>query len=207
MVENILILTNIRKSHHAGGLIGCPANAVKSVIKICDFISEYKAGEGAVRDFVEYIMYTYSKSTKFKNISERINKAIEYIGKLDIENLTVGHYYVNDDFFYDVLEYQTIDDGECSFESHRRFVDIQWIVEGIERLYINDISHLLPAEEYNESKDVIHYKENDCPSSMILTKGSYAILFPKDAHKPGSVLGNKCKIKKIVGKVSIVYCT
>lgn len=39
-----------------GGLVGCPANAAKQVREIADFVSEEKGGEGAVREFVEWIL-------------------------------------------------------------------------------------------------------------------------------------------------------
>lgn len=38
-----------------GGITGCPADAVPEVKNICDFISLHKGGEGAVRDFIEYL--------------------------------------------------------------------------------------------------------------------------------------------------------
>ena len=40
-----------------GGLIGCPANAVNAVKEIAQFISCYNGGDGAVRDFIEWLIY------------------------------------------------------------------------------------------------------------------------------------------------------
>ena len=40
----------------AGGVIGCPADAVSSVIEIADFISSKNGGNGAVREFIEWIL-------------------------------------------------------------------------------------------------------------------------------------------------------
>lgn len=40
----------------AGGVIGCPADAVKEVKDLANFISVKDGGEGAVRDFIEWIM-------------------------------------------------------------------------------------------------------------------------------------------------------
>lgn len=37
------------------GLVGCPADAVKEVKDIADFISYRKGGNGAVREFIEWI--------------------------------------------------------------------------------------------------------------------------------------------------------
>lgn len=38
-----------------GGLIGCPANAVKQVKLIADFVADHNGGDGAVRDFIEWL--------------------------------------------------------------------------------------------------------------------------------------------------------
>ncbi len=40
----------------AGGLIGCPRDAVSDVIEIADFIAEHNGGDGAVRDFIEWLV-------------------------------------------------------------------------------------------------------------------------------------------------------
>ncbi len=40
----------------AGGIIGCPADAVKQVKEIADFISNRDGGEGAVREFIEWLV-------------------------------------------------------------------------------------------------------------------------------------------------------
>lgn len=40
----------------AGGLVGCPANAVKQVREIADFVSSERGGDGAVREFVEWLL-------------------------------------------------------------------------------------------------------------------------------------------------------
>lgn len=40
----------------AGGLIGCPADAVDKVKAIADYIAPHNGGDGAVRDFIEWII-------------------------------------------------------------------------------------------------------------------------------------------------------
>lgn len=40
----------------AGGIIGCPANAVEGVKAKATFVSKHNGGNGAVRDFIEYII-------------------------------------------------------------------------------------------------------------------------------------------------------
>lgn len=44
----------------AGGLIGCPADAVKKVKEIADYIAPHNGGDGAVRDFIEWLVHHHS---------------------------------------------------------------------------------------------------------------------------------------------------
>ncbi len=39
-----------------GGLVGCPADAVQEVKNIANFVSTKNGGEGAVREFIEWIL-------------------------------------------------------------------------------------------------------------------------------------------------------
>jgi 3-deoxy-D-manno-octulosonate 8-phosphate phosphatase (KDO 8-P phosphatase) len=40
----------------AGGIVGCPVDAAKKVMGIADYIAEHSGGDGAVRDFIEWIV-------------------------------------------------------------------------------------------------------------------------------------------------------
>lgn len=40
----------------AGGIVGCPRNAVDDVKKIASYVSVYDGGDGVVRDFIEFII-------------------------------------------------------------------------------------------------------------------------------------------------------
>ena len=41
---------------NAGGLTGCPKDAVKGIRRLSEFKSKQKGGNGAVREFIEYIL-------------------------------------------------------------------------------------------------------------------------------------------------------
>lgn len=45
----------------AGGLVGCPADAIKRVINMADFVSSKRGGDGAVREFIEWILSVYNE--------------------------------------------------------------------------------------------------------------------------------------------------
>lgn len=39
-----------------GGSVGCPSDAVEEVLKIVDYVSKQRGGDGAVRDYIEWII-------------------------------------------------------------------------------------------------------------------------------------------------------
>jgi 3-deoxy-D-manno-octulosonate 8-phosphate phosphatase (KDO 8-P phosphatase) len=55
MGDDILDLQCMKPIKEEGGIIGCPADAVKQVLATADFISIKDGGNGAVREFVEYL--------------------------------------------------------------------------------------------------------------------------------------------------------
>ena len=40
----------------AGGIVGCPRDAVKKIIEIADYVADHKGVDGAVRDFIEWLV-------------------------------------------------------------------------------------------------------------------------------------------------------
>ncbi len=51
---NDLICMKVVKEN--GGLVGCPADAVNEVKRIADYIAPHNGGDGAVRDFIEWLV-------------------------------------------------------------------------------------------------------------------------------------------------------
>lgn len=54
--DDINDLAAMKLVKKAGGLTGCPADAVRAVRKTADYVSDRGGGEGAVRDFIEWIL-------------------------------------------------------------------------------------------------------------------------------------------------------
>lgn len=52
-VNDIPVMTEVKKN---GGIVGCPADAVEEVRGISDFISQRNGGDGAVREFIEWLV-------------------------------------------------------------------------------------------------------------------------------------------------------
>lgn len=57
--DDINDLSCMRLIKQAGGVIGCPKDAVKHVLDIADYIAVHNGGEGAVRDFIDWLLECY----------------------------------------------------------------------------------------------------------------------------------------------------
>ena len=53
--DDINDLTCMQAIIEAGGIVGCPADAVKAVIDVAHFISKKDVGDGEVREFIEML--------------------------------------------------------------------------------------------------------------------------------------------------------
>jgi 3-deoxy-D-manno-octulosonate 8-phosphate phosphatase (KDO 8-P phosphatase) len=52
-INDIPCMNLVKKS---GGIVGCPKDAAKEVLKLADYVSKFVGGNGAVRDFIEWIL-------------------------------------------------------------------------------------------------------------------------------------------------------
>lgn len=55
--DDINDLEVMKEVKRAGGVIGCPADAVDKVKQISDYVVGHNGGDGAVRDFIEWMIH------------------------------------------------------------------------------------------------------------------------------------------------------
>lgn len=199
--DDILDFECMQSIKEAGGIIGCPSDAVEQVKLSSDYICDNRAGEGALREFVEWLV---APKLSNEEIQRRVQDAINYISNLECDNLESGKYSVNDNFYYMVQKYETKPVEECRLESHRKYIDIQWMVEGSEAMDIANTGALSVSEPYDNEKDIVYWNDPKYMMRTVLKKGAYIVLYPENAHR-GCIKLEECNnVKKIVGKIRIL---
>lgn len=183
-----------------GGLAACPQDAVTVVSECCNYVSPFPAGRGAVRDIIEHIVANQSKTEDKR--SGRLEWAIDYIKTLDWERLELGRHDVEEGFYFNVIDYCPGQEDDVLYESHRKYIDIQRIVSGMEKLMVTDVMRLTPVTTYNEEQDYVNYTGKINKSGIILCPESCVVLYPKDAHK-AVCFKSGVRVKKIVGKLLV----
>lgn len=114
-----------------------------------------------------------------------------------------GHYEIDSNNYYNVDVYEPKEFVNCKFEAHKKYIDIQMLLDGEERLDYRPIEGLKVSEPYDEKRDVMFFEnpENGF-DSVLLTPFKFTFIYPHEAHKPQISTGTK-SVKKVVVKISV----
>ena len=132
----------------------------------------------------------------------RVYDALKFLSETDFSKIELGRYELDgDNIFYMVQSYDTDPDKTIS-EAHKKYIDIQYMVEGEEIIGVADISEDKELTEAKEENDVWCY---DCKTEpLVLSTGKYMVLYPNDLHCPGvATNGTALTCRKVVVKVKV----
>lgn len=146
------------------------------------------------------IVDTLAHAAAYRPRSHSITKAIDFLLTSDLAAIPDGRIELtNNAEFAIVQRYTTQPTHTKRWEAHRTYLDFQYIVAGTEWMGYAPTEHLEVVEPYDAAKD-IEWLEGE-GSFVRLPAGSFAILLPQDAHKPGTTLAHPEAVKKIVFKL------
>ena len=137
----------------------------------------------------------------YKDVHPRIYQALQVLRDTDFSKLEKGTYEVDGkNLYYMVQEYNTKLEGYRP-ESHFKYADIQFEIEGEENfgvLPLDAAGEALPTD--NPEKDIRFY---DADVDFITLKGKrFVVLFPQDVHAPAVAINGESKpVRKCVVKV------
>ena len=139
----------------------------------------------------------------FKNKS-RWDKAFTFLKTSDLSRLDLKRYDIDGDNLYaSVSEYLTRNEEAVRFEAHKKYIDIQYVINGIEQISVAPVS--LKKEittPYDTAKDIEFMTVTRC-TDMKATPERFFIFFPSELHRPGVKTGENSKVRKIVLKVKV----
>ncbi len=137
---------------------------------------------------------------RFNN--ERILNAIKYIRETDFANLSDGKYELQGEELYAIVSsYKTKNEDDAFLEAHRKYIDVQYVFKGSEKVGYIPYNNQAVYKEYDAENDYMLFSER-C-DYILFNEGMFAIFFPEDLHKPGIKINDSADVKKIVVKVKI----
>jgi YhcH/YjgK/YiaL family protein len=129
------------------------------------------------------------------------DKAFAFLKENNLQTLAKGKYPIDgENVFASVTEDPSKDFDKTNWESHRKYIDVQCIIIGEEKMGKWPVAEATAVtKEYDEKKDVANYT---APGKFYtIPAGTFIIFFPGEAHRPNITPGGNKVVKKIVIKV------
>ena len=146
---------------------------------------------------------TIGNEYKYDLTNGAFQTAFAFLHREDLAALPEGWIELGGGVRASVQHYTTMDPATLSFETHEKFFDIQYLVEGLELLGVCTRQGLAVKTPYDAGNDVTFYEDPAQAGAVLLRGGDYVIFAPEDAHKPRCVAGAPLAVKKIVVKVPV----
>ena len=134
-------------------------------------------------------------------LGARLERALRFLQVMDGQQVPLGrHEIAGDQVFALVQEYTSKPLAAGIWEAHRKYLDVQYVVAGVERLGYAPVT-ALEAGPYDAEKDYLPLAGNG--QFVRLAAGQFAVLMPHDAHMPGMEADGPQPVRKVVVKVRV----
>ena len=147
------------------------------------------------------ILASLAEADRYSALHPLFAPAFEFLRGTDLKALAPGKHAVDGERIFAIVEACAARTrAEAKLECHRRYIDIQLVLEGIDEMGWKPVAACVdPATDYDAARDIRFF--NDPPSSWIATPpGAFCLFFPDDAHAP---LVGTGMIRKVVVKIAV----
>ena len=117
---------------------------------------------------------------EYYGIHPELDKALDYLTPEFLEQVPTEKTLLDgENLFVTKFHLETIPYEEIFFESHKKYLDIQIVTEGMERV---EIAHPETLSLTEEKGDFFGYT-GQAEQTVLLRPGSFLVVFPGDAHR------------------------
>ncbi|WP_179413439.1 YhcH/YjgK/YiaL family protein [Mucilaginibacter sp. E4BP6] len=131
------------------------------------------------------------------------DKVFAFMKNQDLKNLAPGNYPIDDKNAYATITNNPSKTLETAkWESHQKYVDLQYVISGEEKIGVAPVSTATIIKPYNPAKDAANYTADG--TYYIATPSQFFLFFPPDAHRPNIKVDGYDTVKKLVIKIKVV---
>ena len=148
------------------------------------------------------ILDQYAYLQRYRGLGHNFETAVKFLSGRALDSFVPGKLAIDGEKVYTSVREADLTGRPERWEAHRRYADIQILLEGSEAILYAPDTGLEPSIPYDEARDIAFYegiRGVRCP----LKPGDFMILFPGELHapdRPEEPCGNS---KKLVVKVLI----
>ncbi|HEY8784626.1 MAG TPA: YhcH/YjgK/YiaL family protein [Mucilaginibacter sp.] len=137
---------------------------------------------------------------QYESNKDTWDKVFKFLSDSKLATLAPGRYAVDDDKAYATIALgppKNLEDAK--WESHRKYIDLQYVIAGKVKLGVCPLSAAQVTEAYNEKKDAAHYNADG--KYYVATPQNFFLFFPEDVHRPDIKVKGYDTLKKLVIKI------
>lgn len=141
-----------------------------------------------------------SDAADYRGIHPRLDRVIDCLNEGFLKNVGTEPQKLEGDLLYVTrFDYVTSPLEETFFEAHKKYLDVHLMLDGQERV---DISHPDTLALFDHKDDFYAYR-GEAEQTLILTPGSFLVVFPGDAHRIKVQVKGPETVSKVVFKLLV----
>ncbi len=140
-------------------------------------------------------------SARYVGLHPLFEQAFKFIAETDLHTHPTGRFPLLDDKLIAIVAHEQGRTYEqAPLECHRRYIDIQLVIEGVEQMGWRPLHDChTPTADYDQDKDLMFF-EDGVLSWQLVPADYFCIFFPEDAHAP---LVSDRQVRKLILKVAV----
>lgn len=136
---------------------------------------------------------------RYEGMHPGVMQGLRFLAETDFSQLPDGRVDIDgENVFANLMTCQTKESNDTP-EAHRRYIDIQYLIEGEELVAVGPLEMMNEEAEARPDGDIWFYHGPLCP--VAIGKGRFVVVFPEDAHAPSIAVGQPAPVRKCVVKV------
>lgn len=152
-----------------------------------------------IKDNLQHLAY-------YNYLNPNIKMGLKYIRDTDFDKLENGKYEIEEGKAFAIIQdYNSKPESEGRFEAHRKYVDIQFIINGEEKIGTGKLQDFEESTDYDAEKDIVFLTPKPDVKSIFITlkEKEFAIFMPEDAHMPSIAVDSSSFVRKVVVKALV----
>ena len=128
------------------------------------------------------------------------DKAFAFLRDSDLLALKTGRLNIDGDNVYAIVSEAPLKDyDKTAFESHKNYIDLQYVITGEENMGRTPVETVKVDKAYNDRADIAYYTGDG--KIYTVPQNSFLLFFPGEAHRPNITPGGNKIVKKVVVKI------
>jgi YhcH/YjgK/YiaL family protein len=149
------------------------------------------------------ILDTLKNAARYEPLHSGFRAGFDFLRRVDLARLADGrHELEGERLFALVARAAGRGPADSPLESHCRYIDIQYVIEGSELIgWLPTAACRRPTGPFDEQRDIGFF--HDSPATWLaIPVGGFAVFYPHDAHAP---LAGGEAVHKVVIKVAVEW--